>query len=392
MIYDYEECQKIFDILDNDFIKEIEPLGYTELEKLPIRCFKLGNGKNNIVVSASQHANEIISTTFVIYLMKYLCDNHIVFDDLSIYFIPILNPEGYIVNTSAIRSKIARDENTDSIIKYCCEYFHNYQFDLINSNMVKKHQQMFEDVNELSINPKFSVLKDSVGDILASHPKGSIIDWASNGRGIDLNSNSVNKKVIENELNRGRAYSNFRIDIPSPIGYPGLTDSSSFEQENEILALKKMFENLNVDGRLIGFLNYHSAGGVIYQRPENNDNLFNIVYNYLLSKYYQEYTIRKDKPYAIIEKYSGKVVSVNDTFRVTYPGNLLIELSSFLGNPIGVFHESENLKNTIERNIKSFIYTMENITKIFSVSKNLTNEFDVIEDIYPKIDEYYQGR
>lgn len=392
MLYDYEECQKIFDSFNSELIKEVEPIGYTEIEKLPIRCFKLGNGKNNIVVSASQHANEVISTTFIIYLMNYLKNNHIIFEDLSIYFIPILNPEGYIINTSAIRSKIARNENTDKFIKYCCEYFKNYQYDRENNFSEKLHQKMFEDVDYKILDKKYVILKDSTGEILKNHPKGSIIDWASNGNGVDLNSNSIYKKVSEYEFNRSNAYNNIRVDIPSPIGYPGETNSLTFEQELEIKSLKKLFEKLNNEGKIIGYLNYHSAGGVIFQRPEDNNNLFSIAYNYLLSKYYQEHTIKNDRKYGIVEKSSGKVISVNDTFRVTYSGNLLIELSAFLGNPIGVFKERDNFKNTIESNIKSFIYTMENITKIYGISKELVSKIEDVNLIYPVVDDYYKNR
>ena len=129
------------------------------------------------------------------------------------------------------------------------------------------------------------------------HPKGSIIDWAGNGLGVDLNSNSVNKQVVPRQYNLKKAYNNIRIDIPSPIGHPGNNVSQNFVQENEIVSLSDFFEKLNRESNLIGFLNYHSAGGVVFQRPEDNNNLFLIAYNYLLSKYYQAHTA-----YGIVKK------------------------------------------------------------------------------------------
>lgn len=415
MIYDYEECQKHLDKYKYTIIKEVEPIGYTSLEKLPIRCFKLGEGKNNIVVSASQHSNEIISTTFVIYLMNYLVKNNIVFEDLSIYFIPILNPEGYIVNTSAIRDKISVNASQRDIIRFSKEYHEKYMYDRNNSNEIKLHQEMFNDTNYKSIDNKYNILKDSVGEILSNHPKGSIIDWASNGNGIDLNSNSSNKKVSQGQYNRAKAIDNIRIDIPSPIGYPGDTDSKDFEQELEVQSLKRMFEDLNKDNNLLGFLNYHSAGGVIYQRPEDNNNLFSITYNYLLSKFYQENTVKNnfvknlpdnntlvrkfnkiykelfsDSKYRILTNASGNITSVNDSFRVEYPGNLLIELSYLLGNPLSSFAKLNNFKNTIDNNIESFIYTMNNITKVYSESKELIQDIENADDIYSKVDDRYK--
>ena len=122
MIYDYLECQRILDGFKKTIIKEVEPIGYTDLEKLPIRHFTLGSGNKHIVVSASQHSNELITTTFVLYLMNFLVNNNVIFEDLTIHFIPILNPLGYIVNTSAVRGILPRGTNRDQAIKFCYEF------------------------------------------------------------------------------------------------------------------------------------------------------------------------------------------------------------------------------------------------------------------------------
>lgn len=391
MIYDYNECQKIFNTFSNTIIKEINPIGYTALEKLPIRCFTLGSGKNSVVVSASQHSNEVISTTFIIYLMNYLIKNNLEFEDLTIYFIPILNPEGYLINTYAIRSKIPKNESYDKLIKYCYQYYKNYKYDNINLTNFKLHQLMFNDVDYKIVNPQYNILKDSVGEILSKHPKGSIIDWASNGKGIDLNSNSVNKIVSENEFNKKRAYNNIRMDIPSPIGYPGDNSNPFFEQEIEILSLKKLMEELDKKSNLLGFLNYHSVGGIIFQRPEDNNNMFSIIYNYLLSKFYQEYTTKNNGKYEIVKDSAGKITSVNDTLRIMYPGNLLIELSPMSGNPIGVFGDPRNFIGTIDSNINSFVYTMKNINRVYKISNSVSKESSSkVEDAYKHVDEIYE--
>lgn len=391
MIYSYEECQKKLDSFDNTIIRETTPLGYTSLEKLPIRHFTLGNGSNHIVVSASQHSNEIITTSFVINLMEYLIKNYIFFEDLTIHFIPILNPEGYLVNTSAIRNKLAKNSSLEQEAKFSLEYYKKYKNDILNKDRpIKEHQELFNDTNHKSIDKKYQMLTDSVQEILSNHPKGSIIDWASNGNGIDLNSNSVNKQVSLFEYNRQNVYNNIRIDIPSPIGHPGKTNIPNFEEEIELSSLRKLFEKLNKENNLLGYLNYHSVGGLIYQRPEDNNNVFSIAYNYLLSKFYQEYTIKNDSHYDIITKSSGKISSVNDDFRVKYPGNILIELSPMGGNPIGGFGDINNYTRTIEGNIQSFIYTMKNITKIYKVSKQLASENTSIDDIYPTVDKTYE--
>ena len=362
MILDYNEVNKILDSFNNTIVKENEPLNYTENAKLPIRYFTLGNGNKHIVVTAAWHSNEIITTSFVIELMQYLVNNNYQFNNLKIHFIPILNPEGYLINTSAIKRKLP----SKNITKYCYEYYKNFKYDALNpNNQVKLHQLMFKDIDYTCIDNKYFILRDKVQDILSNHPKGSIIDWSSNGNGIDLNSNTVNKLVSQNEYNKQATYNNIRLDIPSPIGYPGNNKDINFTQEIEILSLKNLLESLK--DNIYGYFNYHSIGGIIYNRPESNDN-FSTLYNYLLSKYYQTYT-----NYKVIRNKSNIITSVNDTLRIKYLGNLLIELSPMMGNPIGVYGDINNYNNTINSNIKSFIYTLSSIDQILSTTNNLLN-------------------
>lgn len=389
MIYSYEECEKILDSFSNSILKEKEPIGYTSLEKLPIRHFTLGIGNNHIVVTGTQHSNEVITTSFVIELMKYIKENNIYFDDLTIHFIPLLNPEGYIINTSAINEKTKNITTLEYLIKFYHDYYTKYKIDTIDEKeKIKLHQKIFEDIDYKCIDNYYKILKDSTAEILSNHPKGSIIDWASNGNGIDLNSNSINKKVHTGEYNKQNAYNNIRIDIPSPIGYPGKNNTEKFKEEIEISALRNLFEELNKNNNLLGYLNYHSIGGLIYQRPENF-NLFQITYNYLLSKFYQEYTIKNNNKYDIITNPANIITSVNDNFRIKYNGNLLIELSPMMGNPIGIYGDIKNYYTTINSNIKSFIYTMNNIKQIYITAKQITNQNILLDNIYPTVDKEY---
>lgn len=389
MIYDYNETQRILDSFQNSIIKEENPLEYTKLAKLPIRHFTLGEGPNHIVVTGGQHSTEIITTTFVLQLMKYLINNNISFENLTIHFIPILNPEGYLINTSAIRNKIKQNENEENIIKFCYEFYKKYKIDNQSpENNKKLHQQLFEDTNHLCINKDYILLRESVKEILSNHPKGSIINWASNGNGIDLNSNSINKQVSPFEYNRQNVYNNIRMDIPSPIGHPGKNNLKTFQQEIEIQALKNLLETLNKEHNLLGYLNYHSVGGLIYQRPKCDDNFF-LTYNYLLSIYYQEHTLKNNSKYGIIKRTTDKITSVNDTLKIEYPGNLLIEISPMMGNPIGPFGDQNNYYQTIDCNIKSFIYTMNNIENAYNTSKEILPEITSQEEIYDYVDKTY---
>ena len=373
MILDYNKCQKLMDSFNNTIITEVSPIGYTSNEKLPIRHFILGNGSKQVVVAGSQHANEIITVTFVLNLMSYLVKNNIVFEDLTIHFIPILNPEGYVVISSAIKEKLGKNATDNEITKFCFDYYKAYREDTRNKeSSIKQHQKLFEDINEKAIK-EYSILKDSVGEILIPHPKGSIIDWASNGRGIDLNSNTKENIKEPKTYNKSLAYNNLRVDIPSPIGHPGNNQSKNFTQEVEVISLQQLLDKLKNSCTM--FLNYHSVGGLIYQRPENDDK-FITSYNYILSKFYQENTIKKASKYDIIKGQSGRAISVNDQLRQKYPGNILVELSPMGGNPIGPFGDPNNIKNTIESNIYSFIYT---------INPSIYVEFNFIKVRYSRI-------
>ncbi len=385
MIFDYDECQRLMDSFNNTLIREVVPIGYTCNEKLPIRHFVLGSGKKNIVVLGGQHSNEIITVTFVLSLMKYLIRNNVEFENLTLHFIPMLNPEGYLVEMSAIRSVLSRNATDDEVVKFSYDYYKKYREDFFSGNSpVKKHQLLFNDVDYNSIDAKYFVLRDKVFDILSLQPRGSIIDWASNGNGVDLNSNTKDKIVSPFEFNRQTVYNNIRIDIPSPIGHPGNSKDANFTSEIEVLSLQKLMEEIK--DSCFGLLNYHSIGGIIYQRPEC-DNKFITIYNYLLSKYYQEYTVKNDGTYDIVMDSSGKAISVNDHLRVLYPGNILIELSPMSGNPIGPFGDVKNYNATIQSNISSFMYLMSNVDKILSQSRLLVDEvssYEEIDDFYDK--------
>ena len=388
MILDYNQCQKIMDFYNNTIIKELPPLAYTHNEHLPIRHFTLGTGSKHIVVAASQHSNEIITVSFILKLMDYLVKNNIIFEELTIHFIPILNPEGYLINTSAIRSKLSKDASESQVTKFSYDFYKKFKQDAITPNSkIKEHQLLFKDINHTSIPPQYTILRSKVEEILASHPKGSIIDWASNGNGIDLNSNTTKKLVKPHTYNAQNTFNNIRIDIPSPIGHPGNNKNPNFTNEIEVISLKQLLDSLKENA--FGFLNYHSIGGLIYQRPESNDR-FITVYNYLLSKYYQEHTQKNKGTYDIIKNKSNKIISVNDHLRVDHPGNLLIELSPMMGNPIGVFGDKNNYQSTIESNIKAFIYTMTNISQILTLSKQIHQRNIPINSIYEEIDKEYE--
>lgn len=397
MIYDYYQIEEFLNKLKDSNIVEQNPIAYTEVANLPVRHFTLGDGKNHVIVTSCQHANEIIGASFVISLMKYLKDKDIAFEGLTIHFIPILNPEGYIVNTSAIKK---RTEGMLNPSDFYTLYHKLYREDDTKLEAIKKHQELFKDIQVKDcISDDFRSLKNNVSNIIDMHPQGSIINWASNGRGIDLNSNTKNCIILPGQLNRKRAYSNIRIDIPGPIGHPGRNKDENFIEENEVSGLKKLLKELNTyPNYLLALLNYHSTGGLIYQAPEIDTTDFITIYNYLLSKLYQEKAreitkkgiVSIAKEYHIIKNKSGIITSVNDELRTKYVGNLLIELSTLCSNPLGPFSNYKNYLTTINSNIIAFINVMKNLLKFGEKAELIHSAYNKEEEIYHYVDNEYK--
>ena len=112
-ILDYEQVNQILDNFSKDkkFI-ELSDLGNTEKD-LPIRHFKVGNGKSDIVITGATHGSEIITTDFILKLMSDIKNNekewNNVLKEFTIHLIPMLNPEGYLISSCAVRKLIPRD-------------------------------------------------------------------------------------------------------------------------------------------------------------------------------------------------------------------------------------------------------------------------------------------
>ena len=61
-----------------------------------------------------------------------------------------------------------------------------------------------------------------------------------------------------------------------------------------------------------------------------------------------------------------------------------------MGNPIGMFGDNTNIEKTINSNIQSFIYTINNIDKIINVTNHISSLITLDDNLYCCIDSLYK--
>ena len=392
-ILDYEQVETILHkMVEKGKIIEKEDLGKTE-HGLGIKHYTIGEGDQDIVITAATHGSEIITTDFVIQLMEEMSDNkeewNNILKNFTIHFVPMLNPEGYLISTSAIRKLIPRDMPQEEAERICRQYYMAYKEDDIKEVAnVKRHQAMFEGIDATCIPEKYASIRESVKEIFKKYPdlpKWCLHIWSANANGIDIQANSEynpkNRKILENKTlyMSPLRYNNIDISHPGPINCP-FDKEKGFKIERETEAISDLLNELNEKGTLFAYLNYHSTGGVVFQRPAVLPDNLKIpeeemskkeIINYMFAKLYSDKTYKntgiddegKDK--REISKYtiktqSAPATSSNDIFRIMYPKDLLIELSGMGGNPIGPYGDMKgNYTNAIRSNLDAVKYTLK---------------------------------
>lgn len=419
VIYDFEEFEEkikqIIDISKKNRYPIIDQNNNWKTEcELPIKHFTVGKGEKHIVFFGAFHGSEIISTEFLIYVLEQIATNSKDFESIlekyTLDFFPIVNPEGYVITTSAIRKLIPRSFDIYATEEICKQYLKAYKKDddkeielkkegkKSDNTTIKLYQKMFEDVTYKDIPDKYKKIKQKLENLynLYSIPKGAMIAWSANANGIDLNANTkynIHIKEIEQEKDvYGRLrYSNIKISEPGPINCP-YEKNKGFKQQKEIQYISEFLEDLYKKGQLLSILNYHSTGALLDQRASEvpkdmkyrNINLrHKAINNYLFSKFYQSETYKdssKKTKYTILKE-GSEVCTVNGLFRVLYPLDILIELSVIGGNPIGIY---SNLKDNYES------IMISNLKAVKKSLQNLDFSNRVADIIYDKMEEKYQ--
>ena len=418
-ILDYEQVQEKLKILldeSNGTIQKQNDLATTKFG-LPIEHYTIGHGKKEFVITGSMHGSEIITTDFVLKLMEEMTKSDGRFkninleDEYTFHFIPMLCPEGYLITTSAVRTRIPREMSQDEAEKICKEYWSSVRNDDINLKgdhvSPRKAQEMFKDSNWSCIPEKYQALRENVKKIYEQYPdlpRGSMINWSANGSGIDINANSKNNQSIPQILEGEKVFpgngrqGSLDYSHPGPVNCP-MDKTIGYEEQIETKAIRNLLSKLNEKGTLAGYENYHGTGGMIYQRPCRDDERFSIgdnlywerlVNNIFAAYSYQNQTVRQYDKEGNPQKYmmltgDAKVSTVNDELRMLYNEDLLIELSGMGGNPIAPYGDiNGNYSRVINSNLDSFAEYIQNYDIINKISKKALNAFTHIFSDFKK--------
>ena len=383
-ILDYKQMNEILDGLDSQVIKKEKPIGYTYFG-YPIDHYVYGHGDYHVIITGGTHSSELISNVFVIRFMEKLCNREIDIDEdlYTIHFIPIVNPEGTIIVTSAIRSLIPRDISDEEEQTYLLTYYRNSYIEgeyanKYRDNDYKLQQMMFRHATpNILENEK---MKDYLNKLFKENnlPVGCMINWSSNGRGVDLNSNIETSSLIDRVASGEEIYAdlhlnNIRRNKLGPLGCPYFSKKGEIEKENE--ALLNFYNEIKKNYNLIGSFIYHSCGNIVYYLGEaKEDNPWvNLTeemrkYNYDVAKVYADETGYKLDGMEIYTTMDSKLKSL-------FPVTLLVELGGVRATPLSQFMNldldgsAEDFKwiysKIIDSNTEAIIKTLPVMLKIF---------------------------
>ena len=347
-ILDYDEMNEILDSLDDKVIKKEKPIGYTYFG-YPINHFVYGHGKYHVIITGGTHSSELISNVFVIRFMEKLCNKEINIDEelYTIHFIPIVNPEGTIIVTSAVRSLVPRDISAEEEQTYLLTYYRNsyiegYYANKYGDRDYKLQQMMFRHATPDILSDKHKKLKEYLNKLFMENdlPTGCMINWSSNGRGVDLNSNIecgsfVNRVESGEEIYASLHLNNIKRNRLGPLGCPYFSKKGEIEKENE--SLFKFYNEIKANYDLIGSFIYHSCGNIIYYLGEaKEDNPWvkltdeDVENNYEVAKVYASKTGYKLDGLEIYTTMDSKLKSF-------FPVTLLIELGGVRATPLSQF-------------------------------------------------------
>ena len=359
-----------------------------------VEHYSIGNGPHHIVVVGGTHGCEIIGVDFVTKLMEEISLGRGEYKDIDLNyftfdFFPLHNPEGFIISTSAVDTLIKDSMTGEEKEAKCKEYYLAFRQDDINSirkehqDEPKLHHKMFENVTWECIPEKYKQLRENVKMMYEYYkfPNGSIIDWRSNGSGVELNANTPDNQRFERVKNGEIEYGSLRYNticqsFPGPMGVPS-KDPINFKFEPENFSLFEFIANLHAKEEYYGMFTYHGTAGAIVYKPYNFSD-FDYLYaesgklkernyseqiNSMVANSYQIDTTYKTSGLSMVDNVG--LSGCGDLLRSVYPGVILVELSKMGGNSIAPYGDIfGNYRNVINNNLKAFASSLKTIQSL----------------------------
>ena len=391
-ILDYDEMNEILDNFDSKIIRKEKPIGYTYFG-LPIDHYVYGHGKYHVIITGGTHSSELISNVFVLRFMEKLCTREINIDDnlYTVHFIQIVNPEGTVIVTSAIRSLIPRDISEEEEQTYFLTYYRNCYIEGDYANRYGDHgyklqQMMFRHAMPDILDDRYKLLKEYLKKLFKENdlPTGCMINWSSNGRGVDLNSNIecgefADRVESGEEIHASLHLNNIKRNKLGPLGCPYFNEKGEIEKENE--ALFNFYNEIKTKYDLIGSFIYHSCGNIVYYlggAEEENPWVS-------LTKKDEEENYNVAKVYAdkIGYKLDGLEIytTMDSKLKSLFPVTLLIELGGVRATPLSQFIDINldgsdgNFKwvysKIIESNTLAIMETLPIMVKVYERNRNI---------------------
>lgn len=388
-ILDYDQMNEILDSLDKKIIKKEEPIGFTFFG-YPIDHYVYGHGKYHLIITGGTHSSELISNVFVIRFMEKLVNKEIEIDEnlYTLHFIPIVNPEGTIIVTKAIRTLIPRDISDEEEQTYCMTYYRNSYIEGDYANKYgdkdyKLQQMMFRHATPDILGDEHNDLKNNLKKLILENnlPLGCMINWSSNGRGVDLNSNIEESKFLDRVKSGEEIYAklhlnNIRRDKLGPLGCPYFSKKGEIEKENECLL--NFYYNIKNNYDLIGSFIYHSCGDIVYYLGVDNEK--NPWVNLTDKMKKDNYDVAKAYADVVNYKLDGLEIytTMDSKLKSLFPVTLLIELGGVRATPLSQFMDfdlagsSKQFKRVyskiIEDNTKAIISTLATMKTIYDTN------------------------
>ena len=340
----------------------------------PLNSYNIGTGTKHVVILSNTHGCEIVTSLFVLeFILTIILSDNLYYyfsKKYTFHFIPLLNPEGFIISSSQVYFNL-KNLNNYEIEEISQKYLNAYNLDdKIALKNVKK-EKLYKNILKTSCNliDNTSMIK-CVNNILINCNLDSRIlpVWSANGLGYDPNSNSLHKfcemKFLRSKWKCSKLrYNDIPVTIPSPMSYPGSKPLDNCCPENVFLYkyLTNLYFNLpKCNSKLIAIFSYHSTGGEIYGYPDkcisSKDNIK--LHNLAMDTYSNEtgyIKIDEELKYGVMDYYRAYFENVV---------SLTIELSKLNGNPIGPFSNLNEIFNEFCSNKKAILKTIESISKI----------------------------